>query len=249
MPPINENVTVYGSLQDPTTDLSGFKVPSTITPIASALLSSINPLLGGAFSAISTAIANKKNYERQMDMYRENREYNSPAAQMQRFKDAGLNPNLIYGQSNTAQPVVVGNAVAPDFSFIGDAAQQGLDHYRTTETQNITNAIQLANYAISRVNLDYLPAEKRSLLIQLMRMTRKAFYDAETSSFNTLSSELEYKLKKLNYNYDYSQFEKGFAPDLDPKTRSIIGMLGQVLDYLDIIPFETFNRFIFQTQN
>jgi len=31
--------------------------------------------------------------------------YNSPASQMQRYKDAGLNPNLIYGQSQTAQPV------------------------------------------------------------------------------------------------------------------------------------------------
>lgn len=31
--------------------------------------------------------------------------YNSPAAQMQRFKDAGLNPHLIYGQGNVAQPM------------------------------------------------------------------------------------------------------------------------------------------------
>ena len=29
-------------------------------------------------------------------------EYNSPSAQMQRYQDAGLNPNLIYGQQNTA---------------------------------------------------------------------------------------------------------------------------------------------------
>lgn len=28
-------------------------------------------------------------------------QYNSPAAQMQRFRDAGLNPNLIYGQGNS----------------------------------------------------------------------------------------------------------------------------------------------------
>lgn len=32
-------------------------------------------------------------------------EYNHPSAQMQRFRDAGLNPNLIYGQSNTADAV------------------------------------------------------------------------------------------------------------------------------------------------
>lgn len=31
--------------------------------------------------------------------------YNSPAEQMKRYKAAGLNPNLIYNQSNTAQPV------------------------------------------------------------------------------------------------------------------------------------------------
>lgn len=32
-------------------------------------------------------------------------EYNSPKAQMQRFAEAGLNPNLIYSRSNTASPV------------------------------------------------------------------------------------------------------------------------------------------------
>lgn len=31
--------------------------------------------------------------------------YNSPAAQMQRFREAGLNPNLIYGQSNEGATV------------------------------------------------------------------------------------------------------------------------------------------------
>jgi hypothetical protein len=47
---------------------------------------------------------NEKMYERQRndalaDWMRQN-EYNTPEAQMQRFKQAGLNPNLIYGQSN-----------------------------------------------------------------------------------------------------------------------------------------------------
>lgn len=42
--------------------------------------------------------------ERQAALEDWNREnaYNSPAAQMERYKAAGLNPNLIYGQSNTA---------------------------------------------------------------------------------------------------------------------------------------------------
>lgn len=35
-------------------------------------------------------------------------QYNSPMAQMQRYKEAGLNPNLIYGQSNTAPAISTG---------------------------------------------------------------------------------------------------------------------------------------------
>lgn len=39
--------------------------------------------------------------------------YNSPAQQMQRFKEAGLNPNLIYKQTNEAAPVRSTDFVAP----------------------------------------------------------------------------------------------------------------------------------------
>lgn len=35
--------------------------------------------------------------------------YNHPMAQMARYKEAGLNPNLIYGQSNTAPAIATGN--------------------------------------------------------------------------------------------------------------------------------------------
>lgn len=36
--------------------------------------------------------------------------YNSPAQQMQRYKEAGLNPNLIYGQTHDAGPIRGGTA-------------------------------------------------------------------------------------------------------------------------------------------
>lgn len=52
---------------------------------------------------------NAENYNLWKEQIREQRsneawlrDYNSPAQQMQRYKEAGLNPNLIYGQSNTA---------------------------------------------------------------------------------------------------------------------------------------------------
>ena len=41
-------------------------------------------------------------------MYEKNNSYNSPAAQMQRLKEAGLNPDLMYSRGD------VGNATAPE---------------------------------------------------------------------------------------------------------------------------------------
>ena len=48
------------------------------------------------------------------DWNRQN-QYNSPQAQMARFKEAGLNPHLIYGQMTTAQPIKTPEAKAPNY--------------------------------------------------------------------------------------------------------------------------------------
>lgn len=47
-----------------------------------------------------------------IDDWNRNNQYNSPAAQMGRFKDAGLNPNLIYGQMSNAPAVKTPDASA-----------------------------------------------------------------------------------------------------------------------------------------
>lgn len=39
-------------------------------------------------------------YGRELELMKYQNDFNSPAAQMQRFKDAGLNPNLVYGQGS-----------------------------------------------------------------------------------------------------------------------------------------------------
>lgn len=57
-------------------------------------------------SDASDWINGRKSMDYQNQLMRENWEiqnaYNAPSAQMARYKEAGLNPNLIYGQSNTA---------------------------------------------------------------------------------------------------------------------------------------------------
>lgn len=76
------------------------------------------PVVGQVYNAVSQGIQNSKQRDFTQHMYDEQRAdalsdyqmqnaYNSPAQQMQRFKAAGLNPNLIYGNAEgaTAAPI------------------------------------------------------------------------------------------------------------------------------------------------
>lgn len=57
---------------------------------------------GGIFATMLATRANKKAWKRsvahEQKVWERDSAYNSPAAQMQRLKEAGLNPNLMYGQ-------------------------------------------------------------------------------------------------------------------------------------------------------
>jgi len=104
---------------------------------ASLLAAAAGPLAAG-IDAFATGNMNKKSrafatqmYERQkydnLNFWNMQNEYNSPAAQMQRFTDAGLNPALIYGQQNTAGPLTSPDVQKPEFNAPqpGQAALSG----------------------------------------------------------------------------------------------------------------------------
>lgn len=78
-------------------------------------------LLGAAVSGINAgATSNQNRVNRKFALQQWNREnaYNSPTAQMQRLRDAGLNPNLVYGGGATtlAAKSLPQSGDAPQFS-------------------------------------------------------------------------------------------------------------------------------------
>lgn len=82
--------------------------------IGAATIAAGSSLLGGIFGSSAQSSANKTNIKLQREaqawqesMWNKQNEYNTPAAQIQRMKDAGLNPALMYSQGN------VGNADQP----------------------------------------------------------------------------------------------------------------------------------------
>lgn len=87
-------------------------IPLAAYPLITAGVNAAGQGINAAFQGATNAKARQYNtwmYDKQRkdsladwDMMNA---YNSPEAQMQRFKAAGLNPNLIYGQTNEASPV------------------------------------------------------------------------------------------------------------------------------------------------
>lgn len=99
-------------------------------------------------------------WQRQLEAWNMENEYNSPSAQMQRYQDAGLNPNLIYGQSNTAGSIGNYQLDTPDAPYAdpdgaystgshtgdaiaaaGSAIANGLASYQQAKKLDIDNQI------------------------------------------------------------------------------------------------------------
>jgi hypothetical protein len=67
-------------------------------------------------SVLNTGLTMLTNYQNRQNALKDQQRlnlYNSPQQQMQRFKEAGLNPNLIYKQTNEGAPVRSTDFVAP----------------------------------------------------------------------------------------------------------------------------------------
>lgn len=79
--------------------------------VAGGLISGAGSLLSGAVGSITSAVNTKRTiaaqkeaadleWQRNKEMWNMQNQYNSPASQMARLEEAGLNPNLVYGSGS-----------------------------------------------------------------------------------------------------------------------------------------------------
>ena len=78
-----------------------------LSTLGSALIGGASSLGSSLLGNIGAARRQKKADERNIEFWRMQNAYNHPAEQMKRLREAGLNPNMIYGTSPTS---AVGNA-------------------------------------------------------------------------------------------------------------------------------------------
>ena len=114
----------------------------------SAGIAAAGGLAQTAASMFSTNQLNRKNRRHQWRMWEETNKYNAPKAQMGRFKDAGLNPHLIYGQGNAGNATHINpnEEKQPDFSGIGSATMNYVAvRKQQREIDNLETAERLMN--------------------------------------------------------------------------------------------------------
>lgn len=127
-------------------------------------------------------------YRKDLEMWQRQNEYNLPSAQMQRFRDAGLNPNLIYGQGSPGNASEMPRYQAPRAqygvgveNFTGLLGQYQNFQLMQAQIQKTRNegrkAEEEANFA--NAFFKYRAAEQGHKFDERYENYRKKFYDAE----------------------------------------------------------------------
>lgn len=159
-------------------------------PIPAAVTAALISAGASTAGAISTGNMNRKNRQWSEDMYNlqrsdnidfwnMNNEYNDPSAQMQRYRDAGLNPNLIYGTGSAS----AGNAGAiksPDVQRYQHAAPDfgGFANVGRSLIHDIAD-LDIKNAQADNVKADTTNKIKQGVLLGVQTQKQKYDYKFE----------------------------------------------------------------------
>lgn len=111
--------------------------------IGSSLIGGLTSLFGSKSQFKEQQKLINLQYQKNLEQWNRENEYNAPKAQMQRLRDAGLNPNLVYGNGNNtagtaASSPSYGLAEAPN--IIGEIGK--VMQYNMMQTLNMMQQIQ-----------------------------------------------------------------------------------------------------------
>ena len=91
-------------------------------------------------------------WQRNLDMWNRQNQYNSPLAQMQRFKEGGLNPNLMYGQGSAGNATTMPRYQAPEIK-VGRSPMNIMNTLGAYQDTQLKQA-QIDNVKSQRANTD-----------------------------------------------------------------------------------------------
>lgn len=176
---------------------------STLTGIGSivgGVAAPLGSLIGGYFSNRAQEKSNRANlelanyqYEKNLEQWNRENLYNSPAEQMKRYKAAGLNPNLIYGQQNTS-------ANSPQFDAPHIMPVTGLAQGLGNMFQQVTNSISMM-LGLERQRAEIAKLGAETSAINYQNGLNDYFLDSEKAI-----RQREYDYRDFLYQYNQSKY-------------------------------------------
>lgn len=128
-----------------------------LSGIASGLNAVVQPVVD-IINTNKTIKANKQlaeySYSKDLEMWNRQNDYNSPLSQMNRYKEAGLNPNLIYGQGTSGNASTMPKYNAPTLKY----------EYSAPNTAQMLSAYQ--DYQLRQAQIDNVNASTKGKLIE-----------------------------------------------------------------------------------
>lgn len=125
----------------------------------------IGAVAGSALSSVANYGATNNTNNTSIKLWREQAEYNKPVNQMARFAEAGLNPNLIYGQASSGNMASAPSLQSPRFddlskSFMLAASMRNMvEQNKNLQAQNSLinsqNSVALENARRQRLENNY----------------------------------------------------------------------------------------------
>jgi len=147
-------------------------------------------------------------YDKDLEMWRRGNEYNNPANQMERLKNAGLNPNMIYGSSKA-----VGNSAGQLPKY--NAPKQSFNYQPVV--QDLPGVISMyQDFALKNAQIDNMEAQadihsKEAQVAEMLYGGRARLAAAMGNMRNA-----EYNVKHLTGDpQDISLYEKRYIADTD----------------------------------
>lgn len=174
--------------------------PAGGSSVLGGVLSAL-PLVGGMFNAFEQGYQNRKNRDFALDMYNRERSdaladwnmqntYNSPAAQMERLKAAGLNPNLVYGNG-----VVANSPGMPRSATMGSYHGEAPQIDTSVSTQGLFFGTDMA---IKRQQLDNLRTANAMMMSNIMN--KNADTTLKEANTGNRAFDLEFKQTNMDVN-------------------------------------------------
>jgi hypothetical protein len=176
-------------------------------------------LASSILSPIMTTITNKQNRKRALEDWNRQNAYNHPSQQMQRLKEAGLNPNLVYGGGATtlAQPVKTPEAQVPNIDVqkvpetIGafqSIKNQQLEYSKVQKAMELTDSQIKATDAQTLATLTGVDSKKLDMLGKEIMNKFLPEYNAErlrSMRAGTESTLTQTEFNKLMYPHKLDQ--------------------------------------------